>query len=168
MSIKKRLEYEDIVKDILDNEEFKKLHLEPHHGISRYEHVLRVSKVSYFLAKNLKLGHLEEITRAALLHDFYFDKDLVEYDAYEKLSIHPELSLNMASNYYDLTPLEKDIIVKHMYPHTKAKPKYVGSYLVSICDKLVATYEMARFKVSLRLGIYLIFIYNVVSIRMQQ
>ena len=54
MSIKKRLEYEDIVKDILDNEEFKKLHLEPHHGISRYEHVLRVSKVSYFLAKNLK------------------------------------------------------------------------------------------------------------------
>ena len=42
MSIKKRLEYEDIVKDILDNEEFKELHLEPHHGISRYEHVLRV------------------------------------------------------------------------------------------------------------------------------
>ena len=98
----------------------------------------------------------------------FFDKDLEEYNAYEKLSIHPELALNKASNYYDLTALEKDIIVKHMYPHTKAKPKYVGSYLVSICDKLVATYEMARFKVSLRLGIYLIFIYNVVSIRMQQ
>ena len=55
-----------------------------------------------------------------------------------------------------------------MYPHTKSKPKYAGSYLVSISDKLVATYEMVRFKVSLRLGIYLIFIYNVVSIRMQQ
>ena len=34
-------------------------------------------------------------------------------------------------------------------------------------DKIIAN-EMARFKVSLRLGIYLIFIYNVVSIRMQQ
>lgn len=168
MSIKKRLEYEDIVSDILDNVEFKKLHLEPHHGISRYDHVLRVSKVSYFLAKNLKLGHLEEITRAALLHDFYFDKDLTEYDAYEKLSIHPKAALKEASKYYNLTDLEKDVIVKHMYPHTKSKPKYTGSYLVSISDKLVATYEMIRFKVSLRLGIYLIFIYNVVSIRMQQ
>ena len=168
MSIKKRLEYEDIVSDILDNAEFKKLHLEPHHGISRYDHVLRVSKVSYFLAKNLKLGHLEEITRAALLHDFYFDKDLVEYDAYEKLSIHPKAALKEASKYYDLTDLEKDVIVKHMYPHTKSKPKYVGSYLVSVSDKLVATYEMVRFKVSLRFGIYLLFIYNVVSIRIQQ
>ena len=168
MSIKKRLDYDNIVKDILDNEEFKKLHLEPHHGISRYDHVLRVSKVSYFIARNLKLNHLEEITRAALLHDFYFDKDSAEYDAYEKLSKHPYQALKEASKYYNLTDLEKDIIVKHMYPHTKEKPKYVGSYLVSISDKLVATYEMARFKLSLRLGIYLIFIYNVVSIRMQQ
>ena len=47
-------------------------------------------------------------------------------------------------------------------------PKDVGSYLVSVSDKLVATYEMVRFKVSLRFGIYLLFIYNVVSIRMQQ
>ena len=62
MSIKKRLEYEDIVSDILDNVEFKKLHLEPHHGISRYDHVLRVSKVSYFLAKNLKLSLLNDLT----------------------------------------------------------------------------------------------------------
>ena len=168
MSIKKRLDYDNIVKDILDNEEFKKLHLEPHHGISRYDHVLRVSKVSYFIARNLKLNHLEEITRAALLHDFYFDKDLAEYDAYEKLSKHPYQALKEASKYYNLTDLEKDIIVKHMYPHTKEKPKYVGSYLVSISDKLVATYEMTRFKLSVRLGIYLIFIYNVVSIRMQQ
>ena len=168
MSIKKRLDYDNIVKDILDNEEFKKLHLEPHHGISRYDHVLRVSKVSYFIARNLKLNHLEEITRAALLHDFYFDKNLAEYDAYEKLSKHPYQALKEASKYYNLTDLEKDIIVKHMYPHTKEKPKYVGSYLVSISDKLVATYEMTRFKLSLRLGIYLIFIYNVVSIRMQQ
>ena len=168
MSIKKRLDYDNIVKDILDNEEFKKLHLEPHHGISRYDHVLRVSKVSYFIARNLKLNHLEEITSAALLHDFYFDKDLAEYDAYEKLSKHPYQALKEASKYYNLTDLEKDIIVKHMYPHTKEKPKYVGSYLVSISDKLVATYEMTRFKLSLRLGIYLIFIYNVVSIRMQQ
>ena len=168
MSIKKRLEYGEIVKGILDNEEFKKLHLEPHHGISRYEHVLRVSKMAYFLARNLHMANLEEITRAALLHDFYFDKELTEYDAYEKLSKHPALALKNALKYYDLTPLEQDIIVKHMYPHTKDKPNYIGSYLVSICDKVVATYEMTRFKASLRLGIYLIFIYNVVSIRIQQ
>ena len=167
MSIKKRLDYDNIVKDILDNEEFKKLHLEPHHGISRYDHVLRVSKVSYFIARNLKLNHLEEITRAALLHDFYFDKDLAEYDAYEKLSVHPYKALENSLKYYALSDLECDIIVKHMYPHTKEKPKYFGSYLVSICDKLAATYEMSRFKLALKLSIYLLFVYNVVSIKIE-
>ena len=168
MSITKKIEYQSVVRDILDNEEFKKLYLEPHHGISRYLHVLRVSKIAFGFCKIFKVKRIREITRSALLHDFYFDKDLEGYDAYERLSIQPYKALDNSLKYYNLSDLERDIIVKHMYPHTKAKPKYVGSYLVSICDKLVATYEMARFKVSLRLGIYLIFIYNVVSIRMQQ
>lgn len=167
MSINKKIEYQEVVQDILDNEEFKKLYLEPHHGISRYEHVLRVSKLTFGFCKIFKVKRISEITRAALLHDFYFDKDLEEYDAYEKLSIHPYKALDNALKYYDLSDLEKDIIVKHMYPHTKKRPKYFGSYLVSICDKVAATYEMSRFKLALKFSIYLLFIYNVISIKMQ-
>ena len=168
MKIKKQVEFNDVISDILKNEEIIGLRYEYHHGISRLDHSLNVARLTFNMCKLFKIEKIEEVTRAALLHDFYFDKELTKYDAYEKLSKHPVLALQNALKYYDLTPLEQDIIVKHMYPHTNDKPKYIGSYLVSVCDKVVATYEMTRFKVSLRLGIYLIFIYNVVSIRIQQ
>ena len=167
MSVSKKIEYQEVVQDILDNEEFKKLYREPHHGISRYLHVLRVSKLAFRFCKILRLKKIKEITRAALLNDFYFDKDLEGYDAYERLSIHPYKALENSLKYYELSDLECDIIEKHMYPHTKEKPKYFGSYLVSICDKLAATYEMSRFKLALKLSIYLLFIYNVVSIKIE-
>ena len=76
MSMTKKIEYQSVVRDILDNEEFKKLYLEPHHGISRYLHVLRVSKIAFGFCKIFKVKRIREITRSALLHDFYFDKDL--------------------------------------------------------------------------------------------
>ena len=144
MSITKKIEYQSVVRDILDNEEFKKLYLEPHHGISRYLHVLRVSKIA-----------------------FGFCKDLEGYDAYERLSIHPYKALDNSLKYYNLSDLERDIIVKHMYPHTKERPKYFGTYLVSICDKVAAIYEMSRFKLALKFSIYLLFIYNIISIKIE-
>lgn len=160
--------YEDIVKDILSNPEFQKLKSEPHHGISRYEHCLRVSKGSYLVAKSLRMKNLIGITRASLLHDFYTDNYLNGYNSYERLRVHPNVALKNARKFYDLSDMEADIIVKHMFPHTKELPKYKETYLVSVMDKLVASYEMVRFKASLKLGIYLLFIYNVVSIKMQQ
>lgn len=40
-------EYIDLVHDILDNKEFKKLNKYKHHGISRMDHVINVSYSSY-------------------------------------------------------------------------------------------------------------------------
>ena len=167
MSITKKIEYQSVVRDILDNEEFKKLYLEPHHGISRYLHVLRVSKIAFGFCKIFKVKRIREITRSALLHDFYFDKDLEGYDAYERLSIHPYKALDNSLKYYNLSDLERDIIVKHMYPNTKERPKYFGTYLVSICDKVADIYEMSRFKLALKFSIYLLFIYNIISIKIE-
>ena len=76
MSLSKKMEFEIIVEDILNNDKFKSLSRELHHGISRYEHSLRVAKYSYNVATILHMKNYKEITRAALLHDFYDDVDL--------------------------------------------------------------------------------------------
>ena len=39
--------------------------------------------------------------------------------------------------------MEKDIILKHMWPLTIIPPRYLESFIVSIIDKIVATGEFA-------------------------
>ena len=54
-------EYYEIVKDILNNEEFIKRKTYRHHGnITVYDHCLRVSIMAYKISKRLKLGDYKE------------------------------------------------------------------------------------------------------------
>ena len=50
-------EYLYYISDILENSEFKKLDAIGHHGITRYEHCIRVSYYSYKITKLLKLNY---------------------------------------------------------------------------------------------------------------
>ena len=52
-------EYYDIVSDIINNDEFDKIKKIEHHGITRYEHSLKVSYRAYKIAKFLKLNAYE-------------------------------------------------------------------------------------------------------------
>lgn len=40
--------------------------------------------------------------------------------------------------YFTLTPVEEDIILKHMWPLTLKLPRYRESVLVSLADKIVS------------------------------
>ena len=63
-------EYIGIVKNILENDNFKKIDNLSHHGTSRLNHSLRVSYFSYKLSKLLHLDK-RKVARAGLLHDFF-------------------------------------------------------------------------------------------------
>jgi uncharacterized protein len=63
-------EYINLVKDILMNEEFKRLKEFYHHNSSIYEHARRVSFLSYKICKYLKLDY-RAAARGGLLHDFF-------------------------------------------------------------------------------------------------
>ena len=76
MSLEKTCEFEKIVKDIVNHEEFIALKHELHHGISRFEHSMRVAKMTYQITKKAHLDY-ERATRAALLHDFFKTKHLI-------------------------------------------------------------------------------------------
>lgn len=155
--------FDSCVQDIVENEQFNKLKKELHHGITRYEHSYRVAKWTYKIGKLFKMKNNINTTRAALLHDFYVNKNLVG-NSVQKLGRHPEVALKNSLKYYDLDNIQQDIIKTHMFPCNFTIPKYKESWLVSMVDKTVGTYEMLRFKTSLYSGIFLLFLFELIKI----
>jgi len=162
MTSKDKNEFNEYISDIVLNKKFNLLNKDLHHGITRYEHSMRVAKYSYIIAKKLKLKNIKSITRASLLHDFYINKDLENLNSREQLKSHPYMAYKNAIEYYDINELEKDIIIHHMFPVTHELPKSKESFLVSMVDKLVATYEMIRFKAPLYAATYYIFMFQLI------
>ena len=134
-------EYLNIVSDILENEKFKKTKECRHHGLTRYEHSLKVSYYSYILAKKHNLDYIS-VARAGLLHDFFINDDLSPRKQKVSMFVHPYKSLENANKYFELNKKEKNIIISHMFPTLPHKiPTSKESILVSAVDKVVATKE---------------------------
>ena len=165
MTLKKKnqTEFHDLVKDILENESFKELDQEAHHGISRYGHSYRVAKGVFYMTKFLHF-HYQEATRAALLHDFYFNYQLEENGEVKNLVEHPHMALLNATQYFSLNERQKNIIESHMFPLSKTMPKYKESFCITIVDKIVAMYEQQKFKVGMKLGVYFLFLFNMITL----
>ena len=156
-------EFDLLIKDIINNQNFRELDNELHHGISRFGHSYRVAEGVYKVTKKLHMNY-KEATRAALLHDFYFNYQLEENGEVKNLVEHPDIALLNASKYYELSDLQKNMIASHMFPLSKVLPKYKESFCITIVDKVVAIYEQHRFKVGMKLGVYLLFVFNMITL----
>ena len=159
-----KIEFELICEDILNNDKFKRLSCELHHGITRYDHSIRVAKKSYKIARFLRLKNYKLITKASLLHDFYLDSEIDEYNSPQKLVAHPNKALENAKELIEINKISEDIIKNHMFPLTKSIPKTKEGILVSLVDKIVSLYEMCFYKVSLQVSIIMLFIFNIINI----
>ncbi len=134
-------EYMELVLDVLHHDKFLKLRDCVHHGTSRFEHSVRVSYYSYKITKALKLNYMET-ARGALLHDFFVKEDMPAMKQKFSLFFHPYPALKNARKYFNITELEEDIIINHMFPTLPHKiPRHTESWIVSMVDKVVATYE---------------------------
>ena len=151
--------FESIAEEIINSEKYQALKLEDHHGLSRYDHSLRVAKNTYKLSKKMKLDYISA-TRGALLHDYFTDEDYRNTKGMKKYSMHPVIALNNAIREYELNPIEENVIVSHMYPMGKTKPNCKESWLVTGVDKGVAIYECARFKAKEALAFTCVLIIN--------
>lgn len=138
-------EYYEIVDDILHHDVFLQLHNFFHHNSSIYEHVKIVSYISYKICKTLNLDY-RSAARGGLLHDFFlYDwRDHSEPElAKEKFHglEHPKIALENSMKHFELNNIEKDIIIKHMWPLTFVPPKYQESFVVTFADKYVSSKE---------------------------
>ena len=152
-------EYTSIVNDILDNEKFDKIRYIEHHGITRYEHSIHVSYISYKIAKKLGLDY-RQVARAGLLHDFFMSEE--RRTIKEKLIstfTHPKKALENAEKNFELSKREKNIIESHMFPISNIAPKSKEAWMVSLSDKIVAAFEgVARAKA--QIGVWMLFLVN--------
>ena len=137
MTINKEVEFNNIISDILKNKEFIDLKYEIHHGISRLDHSLNVARLTYKMCKRLHVKNYEEITRAALLHDFFRTEDVPE----KCFLNHPLKAVENSKKNFEISDFQENIIAAHMFPVTKTIPKHVGSWIVSGADKADAIYE---------------------------
>ena len=132
-------EYVKLMKCIIETDKYKSLKNYIHHKkISVYDHSIAVANLCYKYAKkkNLNIDY-KSLIRAALLHDYYL------YDWHEKGKWHkphgykhPKIALeNALKDYPDLNDIEKDSILRHMFPLTIIPPKYKEGWVLQKCDK---------------------------------
>lgn len=137
-------EYLTIVGDLLEHETVQKLEDFVHHKVTnRLAHSISVSYKSYLIAKRLGLNEVA-IARAGLLHDLFFYESVDKHEVggkghnYE----HPRIALENAFEITELSDLEQDIILKHMFGATRDLPKYRESLVVTLMDKQCAICEL--------------------------
>lgn len=139
-------EYYKYIKDLLETEVVQEMDKYIQHGsTTTLDHCIAVSYLAYRLAKKMDLDYIS-VARAGLLHDFYlYDwHELPKEKRFFKKHgfTHPQIAYENASKYFDLNDVEKDIIVKHMWPLTlRHIPKYKETTLVSFADKVVSSKE---------------------------
>lgn len=144
-------EYLDIVNDILNDEAFLKLKSCEHHGITRYDHSLKVSYQAYKFAKKHNLNY-RSVAVGGLLHDFFLSSEnRTAKDKIVSTFNHPVKAQYNAISHYNINAIESDIIVSHMFPLNLTVPKYKESWVVSLYDKKVALREWGtKFNYQLR------------------
>ncbi|MEG2322603.1 MAG: hypothetical protein RSB71_03895 [Bacilli bacterium] len=158
-------EYLNIVKDIIYDEDFLKLQKCSHHGISRYDHSVKVSYAAYKYALKHHFDY-DQVAIGGLLHDFFITDNLNLFGKLKSTFNHPKKAKDNALNKYDLTAKETDIIISHMFPINLRLPKYKESWLVSLYDKKVGIMEFGnkfKYQIQYSSNLILLLILNFVK-----
>lgn len=138
-------EYMQIIADIKDHPFVTDLaYFKQHVHGNRLTHSYLVSYMSYKVARSLGWDY-KACARAGLLHDlFYYVPGEVTFSKVSHLRNHPKIALMNALVVTDLSSVEEDIILKHMWLATPHFPRYKESYLVTFVDKYIATEDFVK------------------------
>ena len=144
----------DYGSDIILNETFQSQRAFVQHGsISVYDHAISVAYKAFTLCKNKKCD-TRTVVRAALLHDFFLYDWHIEGKRKKKRGLnkhgftHARKALENAEALFDLSPRERDAILRHMFPLNPKPPKYKESWIVHLADDLVSIKESFTKKIN--------------------
>lgn len=140
--INNNFEFQEIVIDLIQNDTVRQMqNYRQHFSTSCYDHCYLASYYCYKICKFLKLDY-KSAARGAMLHDLFL------YDWREKNNhsglhafTHGKVAYENASKIFELNKIEKDMIIKHMWPVTISFPRYFESYILTFVDKYCAIHE---------------------------
>lgn len=136
----------DCGADILTSPGMEYEKTQRHHGsITCFEHSVAVAYISIWLATVFRINvDATSLIRGALLHDYFLYDWRKDNKSHSKHAFsHANVAYKNARKEFHLNKIERDIIIKHMYPLTPKPPKYKESILVCIADKLSAIMEIS-------------------------
>ncbi len=139
--------YYELVSDLLDSDVVLQMKQYMHHGHTTcFQHCLNVSYYNYLLCRKF---HLDEKAgaRAGLLHDlFLYDWHDYVREPGQRMHgwTHAGTALKNVRKYFEITPVEADIIEKHMFPMNIALPKYKETVVIILVDKVCGTAEVLQ------------------------
>lgn len=180
MTKKANNEFESLVSDILENEHFLETKHDLHHGTSKYEHSIRVAKLSYKLSKIFK-ADTKSTARAGLLHDFFFGtrKEKPE-NSYLR---HPVTASENAKKCFNVSELESEAIKTHMFHQVllkkifpfinrkekasvkEFKPKSKEGWIICASDLIVSVMECERFQFTYVANVTLLLVFNIIMFK---
>ena len=147
--------YRAAVQDLWDHWAVQSMEKYCQHGTTTcLRHCVRVSYLSYRYCLDRGLD-ARAAARGGLLHDlFLYDWHTYRRKKGERLHgfEHPRKALRNALSLFDLTPVEEDIILHHMWPLTLTMPSTPEARVVMMFDKYVSLLETFRLPVSARQG----------------
>lgn len=140
------------ISDIIDSESLQALkNYTHHHSTTRFQHSVNVAYYNYRLCSFLRLD-ARAAARGGLLHDlFYYDRKEYVREKGERFhnSRHPRIACENATREFDISELERDIILKHMWPMTPLTvPRHRESVAIVLVDKYCAVLEVSSMAIS--------------------
>lgn len=137
--------------DIMHSDNFQGTRDYVQHGtIPVHRHCMDVARYSLMMNRRLGIRCQErDLVRGALLHDYFlYDWHDKNRENYQRLHgfYHPGIALRNAQKEYNLTPRERDIIVKHMWPLTVVPPMCREAWVVTAADKYCSLLETLRLR----------------------
>ncbi|MCQ4673110.1 phosphohydrolase [Lactonifactor longoviformis] len=141
-------EFYECIKDIVHHPAVLKMKDYPHHcETSCYQHCLNVAYYNFRICRFFHLDY-RAAARAGMLHDlFLYDwREHTEKtgDHFHAMT-HPKAALRNAAKYFLITPLEKEIILKHMWPVTLTPPTHWETFIITLTDKYCGSCEIGRY-----------------------
>ena len=131
-------------QDILTSDGMKSERGFMQHGtINCCRHSVNVALLSVRIASRLSLRcDTRSLVRGALLHDYFLYDWHVPSDEHKWHGFHHAAkACELAGRDFQLSPLERDIIARHMFPLTLTPPRSREGWIVCLADKLCALRE---------------------------
>ena len=137
------------IRDLMEHPVVQQMKQYPQHGNTNcYQHCIHVAWCNYRICRLLGLN-AEEAARAGMLHDlFLYDWHTHFRDEGKRFHglTHPKTALRIAKACFQLSPLEEDMILKHMWPLTVIPPRYLETVIICLVDKYCSLCEAAGWK----------------------
>ena len=126
--------------DLLADEKVRSMAQYRHHGdVSTHRHSVFVAYTVMRMCRNLPAAETREIVRASLLHDFYLYEWYTEKHEENHIWYHPKASVrNIEQRFSVLSPMQRNMILSHMFPLSREIPAGRGAWALTLADKYCA------------------------------